>query len=126
MTNRTFFGTALVIGCVLISPWQANADEDISLDPARGVIVTSDVVDNDDANSTDRLQRGDVITNVGDVECADFEELSRLLGERQNKNYLPRGIIGRMRISYLASVSERSRRLLSSIISFFGTMTPIG
>ena len=37
-----------------------------------------------------------------------------------------RGIIGRMRISYLARVSERSSRLLSSFISFFETMTPIG
>ena len=48
------------------------------------------------------------------------------LGERQKMNYLPRGIVGRIRISYLARVSERSSRLLSSIISFFGTMTPIG
>ncbi len=63
------------------------------------------------------------------MEALDLNQplaIAYYLGERQKMNYLPRGIAGRIRISYLARVSERSSRLLSSIISFFGTMTPIG
>jgi len=49
-----------------------------------------------------------------------------LLGERQKKNYLPRGLLGLMVMSYLGSVGERSSRMLSRFISAFGTMTPVG
>ena len=49
-----------------------------------------------------------------------------LLGERQAENYLPRGRLGRMSISYDGSFSERMIRLLISFISCFGTMTPVG
>ena len=80
-----------------------------------------------DVKATDAIGRVFVI-EIQIVIHSSFAKRAVLLdlGERQEKNYLPRGIIGRMRISYLARVSERSSRLLSSFISFFGTMTPIG
>lgn len=47
------------------------------------------------------------------------------LSERQKKIYLPRGRLGLIMISYVGSVSERSRRLLSSCISAGGAFTPV-
>ncbi len=48
------------------------------------------------------------------------------LGERQNRIYLPRGLLGRIRMSYFGKSVDRSSRLLSSFISFGGTLMPIG
>ena len=62
--------------------------------------------------------------NAAKVRISERQQV--VLGERHEWNYLPLGLSGRMRMSYLLMFSDRSSRLLSSFISFLGTITPIG
>ena len=56
------------------------------------------------------------------MEC---DTVVRELGERQVRIYLPRGFFGRIIMSYLGSVSERSSRALMSCISALVTFDSV-
>ena len=81
MTNRTLCGVMLLIGCSLIAHVPVAAEDVKTLLPAKGVIVTSEVLGSDDTTRADQLHRGDVITKVGEIEISNVEEVSRVLTE---------------------------------------------
>ena len=63
---------------------------------------------------------------LAEVDWSDWEAMYN--GRRGQPPIHPRYIAGAILygMSYLGSVSDRSRRLLSCFISAFGTMTPVG